>query len=212
MMMVEYLMGIWRTLVAQLEFFEMDDNATFSKYKLTVKEATDFEMKEPLRQCTSTWRAFESSPSDDTVVADVGLFTDELLECLEDLGLGGDTHECLKGADVEGGGPMATYTAQLMRIIGNYLTNMKRSHKNVIEFQTKVERKLEWVMMDHRMFHFQRPLPLLTPSMILEMGTCLKMISNSLSEASLPISSLISRILCHIIRHMAYFYPSLGMR
>ncbi|KAF8872026.1 hypothetical protein BD779DRAFT_1679979 [Infundibulicybe gibba] len=165
MMMVEYLIGIWRTLVTHLDFFEMDDTSTFDKYKLQVQQTTDPQAKEPLRTCTSTWGVFTTTVADSEK----------------------DKLGCLKGGDVNEDGPTAEYNINLMRSIGDYVTNMPRSGKKTIDFQKEVERKVEWVMVDHGMFHFQRPLPLLTPTMILEMGSCLKMIPNSLSEASLPI-------------------------
>ena len=47
-----------------------------------------------------------------------------------------------------------------------------------------IMKKLDWVLMDHHAVHYQHPLPLLVPDVIIGLIKCVEMVPNALVEVS----------------------------
>lgn len=182
MTMVDYLARQARAIVTHFKYFEMLSNDIWKTYREEVKSNATVMEPTLATQCGSTWVTLLVG-RDTSEMHDYGLYGADLVERLESIGLGEKSgYVTMMG---EGGeGDFDEYRMEVYSEIGSYFSMVPGTSELAMSVRMQALRKVEWILHPHGMYHYQRPLPLLTPSLVVTIAEMLELVPDAVSEVS----------------------------
>lgn len=192
MTIVDYLVRQARAIVTDFKYFEMSNNDIWGTYSAEVR-ATQTPWNASLAsQCGSTWATLLVG-ADTKLPHDHTLYTQDLVARFESLSLRGedsseeDINILLAGMAKDMGDMFERYRKQVALELGLYFSSTPSTNQLTTTIRSQVERKVEWILYQHGVYHYQRPLPLLTPSVVTTLAKCMDEVNDAVSEVSLVI-------------------------
>jgi hypothetical protein len=192
MTVVGYLVRVWHALLTPEDQLTEMTKHKMKDYNEILKKPSEQRSGDLINPSRRTWKAIaglnksltkNESEMKVTKTALIHMLTPEIMAGLTELGVGGKELKLLIGDDDEWELAWAGYTMGVEDIVQQIVgSNFKKSEER--EFRDMLEKKVEWVLMDHSDVHYQRRIPLLTPGVIVGYAEAMKMIPNALTEVS----------------------------
>jgi hypothetical protein len=190
--LTNYMANVTLSLVTPTDFFEMSDNSLYANYKELESG------KDPIRGLDSeavslaavrTWKSLADPVGEHTRTAVIGMLTDALMTALDEQAV---AHFRRVGYSIatdskEWNDAFREYMGSVYDLFKEHVLLKSFSTTGQRMVQKSIARKLEWIFHTHRS-HYQRPLPLLTKSILPLLAAGFEDVDEALREVSFGIS------------------------
>jgi hypothetical protein len=183
MTIVEYLANIWKTLFSPMQYFEMDDAGKMELYFSELEKPSEVRSEDITRQGKIAWMSVVDKAIVSKRTPRMEMLTSGIMKQLGSMKAHSMT-KLLVGALDENDDHWKKYRTVITDILNDDLIAIPFEEPEQRQVTMNFAKKLEWVMAYHSDLHYQRPLPLLTPEVILSLVQCMEMIPNALLEVS----------------------------
>jgi hypothetical protein len=159
----------------------LGDEAQLKAYELGLQNPEGQIAPEVMVTAQRGWATFLSPVATAKRTVMKSLLTQQVMERLIKLGLGGEGYALLLPSVGEG---WESYRDAVTAIFEEEIVGMPSASKEERQVRDLLLQKWRFVAMSHQNLHFQRPLPLLTPPLVAGLGHLVGKIPRALAEVS----------------------------
>ena len=184
----EYLGNIWRSLLSAMSYFAMGEDVKWKVYREQLKLEVGAREVDMLREGAIAWSSLSDSALHPNRVPLMKMLTATLMSGMNEVSSGQTAVDLLVGS---GGGIWELYCERVEALFEQHILRKVFEEEEERKVQGMFRRKWEFVKFDHESNHYQRPLPMLTPSIVEGLGEIMSRISNAHAEVSVVWSNII---------------------
>lgn len=173
---------LWKSLLSQVNLFGMSDPKNLDPYLKALGQATAERPEDWDRQAIIAWRTV----ADPEYVAKLDVQYDMLsVAMMSRLHVGSALiRTLLTKTHHQAPSEWQQYQDIIKEIYNTHIKYEPSDHKAKEDIAAKFLKKVEWFLTDHKDAHYARPLPMLTPTVILEVNSMMQTIEPALIEVS----------------------------